>query len=465
VTPQTIWDTTYHQLKFQMDRASFNTWLRDSFLVDYVEAEQRFVIGVLQTHQRDMLEARLYPSVHRVLSNVAGYDVKITFEVHKKTEPTPSWATSSSEELPLMRLLAQQPSSSPPPALADAVLPRRVELPDSDLNPRYTFERFIVNKSNELAYQAARSVCDLPGANFNPFFIYSHVGIGKTHLLQALAQACVARGLRVLYASAETFTNDLISGIRHQATTVFRDKYRSLDVLIVDDVHFISGKESTQEEFFHTFNALVNFNKQVVLASDRHPSELKLLTDRLRSRFQGGLVADIQTPEFETRLAILHMWAQEKNLHLPTEVAHMLAERAPNNIRELEGVFNHIVAQSRLMGNTISLPRAEVTVRRFGQPREKLSVERIVEATAQEYGLTSPDLLGKRRMGQLNEARQVAMYLARVLTDYSLHQIGEAMGQRAHTTVLHGHNKIAEDMQHDKSLDGRIRRIKHALKL
>jgi len=465
VTPQKIWDATYHQLKLQLDRANFNIWVRDTFLVDYVAAEQRFIIGVPQSHQRDMLEQRLFPNVHRLLSDIAGHDVKITFEVHKPADqPALPNAVGFDDDLPLMRLLAKHQTSSAP-SLAEAVQPHRVELPDSDLNPRYTFERFIVNKSNELVYQAARAVCDLPGTNFNPFFVYSNVGIGKTHILQAIAHACVARGLRVLYASAETFTNDLISSIRHQSTTVFRDKYRSLDVLIVDDVHFISGKESTQEEFFHTFNALVNFNKQVVLASDRHPSELKLLTERLRSRFQGGLVADIQMPEVETRLAILQMWAQEKSLHLPSEVAHMLAERAPNNIRELEGVFNHIVAQSRLMGNTVSLPRAEVTVRRFGQPRERLSLERIVEATAQEYNLTSADLLGKRRVGQVNEARQVAMYLARALTEYSLHQIGEALGNRAHSTVLHGHNKIAEDMQHDLALDGRIRRIKHALKL
>ncbi|MCS6835353.1 MAG: chromosomal replication initiator protein DnaA [Anaerolineae bacterium] len=465
MTPQKIWDATYHQLKLQLDRANFNIWVRDAFLVDYVEAERHYIIGVPQSYQRDMLEQRLLPNVHRLLSDISGHDVKITFEVRKPADkPSLPNAVGFDDDLPLMRLLAKQQTSDAP-SLAEAVQPRRVELPDSDLNPRYVFERFIVNKSNELVYQAARSVCELPGTNFNPLFVYSNVGIGKTHILQAIAHACVARGLRVLYASAETFTNDLIASIRHQATTVFRDKYRSLDVLIVDDVHFISGKESTQEEFFHTFNALVNFNKQVVLASDRHPSELKLLTERLRSRFQGGLVADIQMPEVETRLAILQMWAQEKSLHLPSEVAHMLAERAPNNIRELEGVFNHLVAQSRLMGNTVTLPRAEITVRRFGQPRDKLSLERIIEATAQEYGLTSADLLGKRRTGQVNEARQVAMYLARILTEYSLQQIGEALGNRAHTTIMHGHNKIAEDIRHDMTLDGRIRRIKHALRL
>jgi chromosomal replication initiator protein len=290
------------------------------------------------------------------------------------------------------------------------------------------------------------------------------VGMGKTHLLQAIAHACIARGLRALYIPSEVFTNDLIDAIRNRSTAMFRERYRSADVLLVDDIQFMAGKESTQEEFFHTFNALVTYNKQVVLASDRPPHLLATLEDRLRSRFAGGLVVDIQPADLETRIAILQLWAQERAVDLPIETAEALAMRAPNNCRELEGVFNQLVAKARLNRGALTVDAAYATVEAFERPREYLTLARLLDATARYYGVTTGDLTGQKRSSRINTARQVAMFLARDLLELSLTQIGEAFGGRSHSTVLHGCNKMAEELDHDTRLRSAVDLIKRQLK-
>jgi chromosomal replication initiator protein len=339
----------------------------------------------------------------------------------------------------------------------------QTELPNNELNPRFTFERFIVNKSNQVVYEAALAVAECPATNYNPFLVYGGVGLGKTHLLQSIAHICQQRGFRTLYIPSEIFTNDLVTAIRNRTTAMFRDKYRLLDVLLVDDIQFIGGKETTQEEFFHTFNALVNFNKQIVLASDRHPRELKTLENRLRSRFQGGLVADIQAPEFETRLAIMQMWAQERGIKIAPDVLDTIALRAPNNVRELEGVFNQIAAQSRFGYGSVSLPKVEDTIERFSQSRNSLTLEHIIRVTAEKFGFSEQDIKGKKRTARINQARQIAMYLCRELTECSLPQIGEAFGGRSHTTVLHGINKMEDELQYDRVLEQRILKVQRSL--
>ena len=455
--PQEAWNAAYHQLELQLDRASFDTWLRAAVFLR-CEADT-FTIGVHNSTARDMLQHRLYRNIHRVLTDILGRDATLCFEVSK--EPAIASEAPLADDMPLFKFMAQQAPVVEAPALYEFVqTPRQPELPESELNPRYCFDRFIVNKSNQVVYEAARAVAEYPATVYNPFLVYGGVGLGKTHLLQSIAHACNQRGLRTIYIPSEVFTNDLVNAIRNRTTAMFREKYRLVDVLLVDDIQFISGKETTQEEFFHTFNALVNFNKQIVLASDRHPRELATLEDRLRSRFQGGLVADIQAPEYETRLGILHMWAQERGIQLPEDVIEMIASRVPNNnVRELEGFFNQVAAQTRLAGTTMSLPRAESALQRYTEQRGRIRLSDLIDIAARKQGLSAEDLMGKSRAARINHSRQIAMYLAREITDYSLPQIGAAFGGRSHTTVLHGWNKITEELAYDHALEACINKI------
>lgn len=461
--PQDAWNATYNQLELQLDRASFDTWLRQSILLK-VE-DDVYIVGVHNSYAQDMLQHRLYRNVRRVLSDVLGKATELRFEVYKEKPSLPQKEVA--ETAPLFRFMKQQQSMPSLPETSESQqsygFTERLtsqEAVDCDLNPRYTFDRFVVNKSNQVVYEAALAVAEYPATMYNPFFIHGGVGLGKTHLLQSIAHICQQRGLRTLYIPSEIFTNDLVSAIRSRTTAMFREKYRSLDVLLVDDIQFISGKESTQEEFFHTFNALVNFNKQIVLASDRHPRELKTLDDRLRSRFQGGLVTDISPPEFETRVAIMQMWAQERGVKLSHSVIDTVALRAPKNVRELEGVFNQILAQTRFGNVDIPLPKVEHTLERFNQPRERVTLQHIIDVTAESFAFTPEEIIGKKRTARINKARQIAMYICRELTEASLPKIGEAFGGRSHTTVLHGIKKIEEELEVDRILEQRIIKIR-----
>jgi chromosomal replication initiator protein len=455
----------------QLDRASFETWLRGAVLLGVETSEAGsessevragvFVVGVRNTYARDMLQHRLYRNVRRVLGDVYGMAVELRFEVNK---PAPEAAPATEEEdMPLFRLLAQQePVQTTTPALHELVArPQRPDLPETELNPRLIFDRFMAGNENATILAAAQAVVERQA--YNPFFIYGGVGLGKTHLLQAIAHACKARNLRVIYIPSEVFTNDLVDSIRQRTQAMFRDKYRSVDVLLVDDIQFISGKESTQEEFFHTFNSLYTFNKQIVLASDRPPRDLETLEARLRSRFEGGLVMDIQPPSFETRMAILSNWASERHIVLPRHVAEMIAGRAKLNVRELEGIFNQVVASAQIKRQPLSVGSTEEILDGYRRPREHVTLAQVLDLTARHHGLSVEELVGKRRTGAINQARQIAMYLAREFTSASLPQIGDAFGGRTHSTVLHSCNKIAEDMQHDPQVLTIVKDIRERL--
>lgn len=456
VSPQDAWNATYNQLELQLDRASFDTWLRSAVFLGVENGV--YVVGVQNSYAQDMLQHRLYRNVRRVLSDVCGKTTEIRFDVVKAQ----AHQTAFEDDAPLFKFMQQQQSIPSLPETNENSYFGQSNINDYELNPRYTFDRFIVNKSNQVVYEAALAVAEYPASMYNPFVIYGGVGLGKTHLLQSIAHVCKARGMRTVYIPSEVFTNDLVNAIRNRTTAMFRDKYRSIDVLLVDDIQFIGGKDTTQEEFFHTFNALVNFNKQIVLASDRHPRELKTLEDRLRSRFQGGLVADIQAPEYETRVAIMKMWAQERGANLRQDVIDTLALRAPNNVRELEGVFNQIIAQNRF-GGEMSLPKVEHTLERFSQPRERISLNDIIQVVAEGFGFEAEDIKGSKRTARLNRARQVAMYLCRDITEASLPHIGEVFGGRSHTTVLHGINKTEEELETDRVLEQRINKLRKTL--
>ncbi|MCA0458869.1 MAG: chromosomal replication initiator protein DnaA [Chloroflexi bacterium] len=451
MNPQDAWNSAFSQLEIQLDRASFETWLRGAVFLGCTE-DGIYRVGVANTYARDMLQHRLYREIRRVLGDVLGERVELCFEVNK-VDPV----ATADDELPLFRLLNRQPELPPAqvstPLYQQVSRPQRPDLPESELNPRYTFDRFVNNQSNRMTYEAAMAVAEHPSTQYNPFFVYGGVGLGKTHLLQSIAHVCRSRGMRVIYIPSEVFTNDLVDAIRQRTTAMFREKYRSADVLLVDDIQFIAGKESTQEEFFHTFNALYTYNKQVVLASDRPPSELNTLEDRLRSRFGGGLVMDLQPPEFETRVAILRMWAQERSVELPVNAAEMIADKARMNIREMEGVFNQLVATTHLARRPVTVDMAENALAGYRRPRNhQLTMARVLSTTAEYYRLTVADLVGPRRTARLNQARQVAMYLAREVTLASLPQIGDAFGGRTHSTVLHSCNKVAQELAVDDML-------------
>ncbi|MDD9957118.1 MAG: chromosomal replication initiator protein DnaA [Anaerolineaceae bacterium] len=456
VDPQEAWKTTLNQLEIQLDRGNFDTWLRDTVFLGCENAADgqgvsTFTIGVRNSFARDNLQHRLYRSVRRVLRDVYGTEVELRFEVWRADESRNGSGNRGENIGPIF----DPPTMKQPDRTNRKVgKPPQGELPESHLNPRYTFDRFVTSNANMMLYSAARAVAEEPAARYNPFVIYGGVGLGKTHLLQAIANESQQSNFRALYIPSEGFINDLVNAIRYRTTAQFREKYRSVDLLLIDDIQFIAGKESTQEEFFHTFNALHIDNKQIVVASDRHPSELELLEDRLRSRFEGGLVIDIQLPEFETRVAIVESWAQERGRSLPRSISEKLADGARNSIRELEGLFTSMLATMDLADEPFSTTAAGRVVQQHESARArqvKITIDQVLSATAATHNLTVMDLTGKNRSGHISRARHVAMYLARDLTEASFPQIGRAFGMRSHSTAMHGHERVAGQMQEDEA--------------
>ncbi len=333
----------------------------------------------------------------------------------------------------------------------------------STLNDRYTFETFVVGNNNKFANAAALAVAEAPAEAYNPLFIYGGVGLGKTHLMHSIGHFILNEhnNMKVLYVSSEKFTNELINSIQNNKNESFRQKYRNIDVLLVDDIQFIAGKERTQEEFFHTFNTLYEAKKQIIISSDRPPKEIETLEERLRSRFEWGLIADIGAPDFETRMAILKNKAELENLNLEDDVLQYVANNIKSNIRELEGAVNKIVAYSRLvhLGNsTITKKIAEDALKDLISPQEDniVTPELILEVVSEHYNISAADITSKKRPREIAYPRQIVMYLCRKLTDASLPKIGEILGKRDHTTVLHGYDKISNDIAKDATLKNSI---------
>ena len=334
------------------------------------------------------------------------------------------------------------------------------------LNSKYTFDNFIVGNCNQFAHAAAKAVAE-SSITYNPLFIYGDVGLGKTHLMQATGNFILNNSKKmVLYVTSEIFVNDLITSIQHNKMTSFREKYRSLDVLFVDDVHFIAGKEHSQEEFFHTFNTLFESYKQIILSSDKYPREIPRLVERLKSRFEWGLIADIQPPELETRIAILKRKAEENGIDLPQDVAEFIANRVKSNIRELEGCLSRITAVSSLKGKEISLLLAEDSFRDIFKAREKaISTNDIQRAVAEYFNVRVTDLRSKKRERNISLPRQVAMYLCKELTNLSLEDIGKSFGGKDHSTVIHAQKKIEKICKENNEISTAIKQIKKSLEL
>lgn len=323
-----------------------------------------------------------------------------------------------------------------------------------NLNPRYTFDTFVVGPTNKMAHAVSVAVAESPGGSYNPLFLYGGAGLGKTHLMHSIAHHIInnRKDLKVLYVTSEKFTNELIDSLKHDKNKEFRDKYRNIDVLLIDDIQFIIGKESTQEEFFHTFNELHEAKKQIVISSDKHPREISTLEERLRSRFEWGITADIQPPDYETKMAILNKRAELENLEIDSEVMQYVATNINSNIRELEGALNKICVFANLEKKPVTLELAEQALKDTIETQKEITPQLIMEIVAEHYNITVSDILSRKKNKEIANPRQICMYLARKYTEYSLQAIGKAMGNRDHTTVLHGHDKILDLIKKDEVL-------------
>lgn len=435
------WQSVLGQLQMEMPRASFDTWVRDTRPVSFHNGT--LTIGVRNAYARDWLENRLASTVNRLLGGILNGSVAVSFVVRGNEKET------ETEEPPLPSTV--EVDSAPEPSR------------NSTLNPRYVFENFVVGSGNRLAHAACLAVAEKPARAYNPLFLYGGVGLGKTHLLHAIGNSCHARGLSVLYVSSEEFTNDMITAIRTHTTQAFREKYRSIDVLLIDDIQFIAGKESTQEEFFHTFNTLHGQDKQIIVSSDRPPKSLVTLEERLRSRFEWGLTADIQPPDLETRLAILRSKAERTGRQVSDEILESIARRVQSNIRELEGALNRILAYADLSGSSLTPNLVEAALADLLPQHSDVAPAKVIELVAKEWQVTVDALVGRDRSKKIAQPRQVAMYLLRKETDSSLPQIGEALGGRDHTTVMYAIDKISNEIETKTDLRKRVVSVKQQL--
>jgi chromosomal replication initiator protein len=443
-----LWRAALGELQLAMPKANYDTWFKETYVVS--EEDDVFCIGVPNAFAREWLENKYRTQVRASLQRLVGRTVDVRFI----TVPGGAAPAAGTGQRPANSGYSGQ-NSDRSGATVTPVAPvseRRSEGAPvtAILNPRYTFATFVVGSNNRLAHAAALSVAERPGHSYNPLFVYGGSGLGKTHLMHAIGHAVLSRHpkKRVAYATSEKFTNEFINSIRGQKSEEFRERYRRIDVLLIDDIQFIAGKEGTQEEFFHTFNAIHEEGKQIIMSSDRPPKAIPQLEDRLRSRFEWGLIADISAPDLETRTAILRAKAEAANVAVPPPVIDFLAQRIVSNIRELEGALTRIVAYATLNAVAVTTELAQTMLQNilYNPRRQSLSPERIVETVAKYYGVPSDQLRGKARDKQIVLPRQIAMYLMREETEAPLLRIGEALGGRDHSTILHGCEKIEREM-------------------
>ncbi|UCC90047.1 MAG: chromosomal replication initiator protein DnaA [Anaerolineales bacterium] len=443
--PEEVWQATLGELQLQMTKATFDTWVKQTRVLAYEDGT--FIVGVQNGYAKDWLENRLLGTIQRTLTSILNRSAEVRFVVQSPAAPPKD---------PVVLLQTNGPAATSRPK-------RNGERALYSLNPNYTFDQFIIGNSNRLAHAASLAVAESPAKAYNPLFLYGGVGLGKTHLLQAIAHYAIEQGLQVLYVTSEAFTNDLINSIRNKSTGDFRDRYRNADFLLVDDIQFIAGKESTQEEFFHTFNELHSAGRQIVMSSDRPPQSIPTLEERLASRFEWGLIADIQPPELETRIAILRFKSEYRSARVPNEVIDFVARQMQNNIRELEGGLNRVLAHATLMRVPVSLDLARQALYTIAVRQEKLTLDDILAVVARHYRVSEADLLGRSRRKEVALARQMVMYLAREEMNTSLPKIGQALGGRDHTTVLYGSEKIATQIESDGSLRRDVMSIRERL--
>ncbi len=433
-----IWGKACELLREEMSEVSYNTWVQASLKPIALRGDTFYVETVADYLQKIIL-ARYGVLIANALSVVIGHSVQL--EILNQDEAAARFAEDQE---------AAQAAAAP-----------------YALNPKYTFNTFVVGNSNRFAHAASLAVAESPADAFNPLFIYGGVGLGKTHLMHAIGHHIRQQypSMTLLYISSENFTNELISAIQRNKNAEFRNRFRNVDVLMVDDIQFIGGRDSTQEEFFHTFNTLYTAGKQIIISSDKPPQEIKSLEERLVSRFQWGLITDIQKPDIETRIAILRKKAESEQMAVDTDVLNLIASLVDSNIRELEGTLTRVVAYSTLSGRALNLQLAEEALRNIAdnaREQKRITVDLIQQAVAEYYEIPSPELKAKRRDRKVSIPRQVAMFLTRSMTELSLTQIGDAF-DRDHTTVLHACDKITDDVKADTVLAAQLDDIRRQL--
>ncbi|HZQ05704.1 MAG TPA: chromosomal replication initiator protein DnaA [Anaerolineae bacterium] len=466
-----LWQAALGELQLQMTKATFDTWVKPTFAVGFDADRNVLTVGVRNAYAKQWLENRLYGMIERTVNHVLGSPAEIRFVLNTREETQRiENATRENESARDDNASSDSPRTTMDDArlmltdkarsAASQYTPTRGQ--GSTLNPKYTFDAYIVGNSNRLAHAACIAVAERPAEAYNPLFLYGGTGLGKTHLLHALGWIPQLRGKQVVYVSSETFTNEMINSIRTQTAEDFRRAYRDVDVLLIDDIQFIAGKDSTQEEFFHTFNSLHSANKQIVIAADRHPRAISTLEERLRSRFEGGLIADIQPPDFETRAAILRFKAESQPIQVPADVIDFLARKIQSNIRELNGGLTRVVAYAQLMHAPLTVELAQ-TVQQDMLQQTPVSTEQVLQAVCDYYRISLDDLKGRGRNKEVVTPRQMAMYLLREATGTSLPQIGEVLGGRDHTTVMYSVEKIAQEIEQDDQRRREMLAIKERL--
>lgn len=436
-----IWAKTLETIKSELSEVSFNTWIKSCEPISI--SSDTITISVPNSFTQDILDKRYKDLVANSIEVVCSKLYKIEFVIASEASEKEELKDTSSNSASKSIVVNDEMSST--------------------LNPKYTFNSFVIGNSNRFAHAASLAVAESPAKAYNPLFIYGGVGLGKTHLMHAIGHYILDNNpsAKVVYVSSEKFTNELINAIKDDKNEDFRNKYRNVDVLLIDDIQFIAGKERTQEEFFHTFNALHDANKQIILSSDRPPKEIPTLEDRLRSRFEWGLIADIQVPDFETRMAILKKKADVENLNVANEVMGYIATKIKSNIRELEGALIRIIAYSSLTNRDVTVDLATEALKDIISKKQgkHITIDLIQDVVSSYFNLRIEDLKSQRRTRNVAHPRQIAMYLSRKLTDMSLPKIGEEFGGRDHTTVIHAYEKISENLKTDDSLQHTVNDI------
>ncbi|HET9847190.1 MAG TPA: chromosomal replication initiator protein DnaA [Candidatus Dormibacteraeota bacterium] len=446
--PEQIWQAAQEELRFQLSKPSYESWLKNASLVG--REKNSFKIGVPTKLAKDWLEDRYSAMIKETLSAIVSGDVSVAFEV----VPT--------QREPANRSAAVAVADEPAPEEEEPVFDEA-----SQLNPKFQFQQFVVGNSSRFAHAACRAVAETPAKAYNPLFLYGGVGLGKTHLMHAIGHAVLQKHhrRRVAYVTSEKFMNEMISSIQEGRMNDFRTRYRTVDVLLVDDIQFLAGKDRTQEEFFHTFNSLHELNRQIVISSDRPPKEIPTLEERLRSRFQWGLIADIQPPDFETRVAILKSKVGSYARLVPEDVLSFIAHKIQKNIRELEGALIRVIAHASLNRSPVNVDMAAKLLQDVipSTDTRTLSIDTIARTVANFYHISLEEMKGKRRDKHIVFPRQVAMFLIREETASSLPAIGQAFGGRDHTTVLHSYEKINTESREDQRLQSDLRKIREIL--
>jgi chromosomal replication initiator protein len=464
---EVFWKEAINQIQEQISEQEFLMWFRN---MEYLASnDSQIIAAVPSTFYKDQVTQRYLRKIEAKLFELSGHKIALAFKIQQRQAAEPSQRSAEPASIPDKSAAAPKGGESAEKQREKAsASTRKSRRPHAQLNTEYNFERFVRGENNDFAYMAAYAIARNPGKAYNPCMIYGGVGLGKTHLLQAIGNSAYQEfdDIKVVYVTAETFTNEFILSIKENTSHRFKNKYRSVDMLLIDDVHFLPGKVETQEELFHTFNALYDANKQMVFTSDRPVSELKKLSDRLRSRFERGLNVDLQPPNFETRIAILKKKIEEKQVVLPDEVVELICQNIKTNVRDLEKALTKLIAYAELVNKTVTLEIAERQLKDFftGYDQKNVTMDLVQRVVAEYFGLSLNDLKGKKRSKAIAFPRQLAMYIARDLTEFSTTEVGLEFGGRDHTTVMHACQRIEDRIKTDPTLAPAIQHLTRSIK-